>query len=300
MSFRIGESVASALSHRFGIALAGRTGSNDAGSYFEVYPSDIEESESFKLQIRLGWHNLEGLFLPGSFSAPLIQAMGRAGNEQRSVFKSFADSIIKDGGRIVMTLNGSPVLPLNEATWAAEWHQLSVSFKKSPIDVSQNDTALAVSWTGRFLGMFLALAPTEEIRDEPGRKGQPEGNVQIIEVTRYERSRLNRAACLQLQGTKCLACGFDFADKYGPLGEGFIHVHHVVPVSEIGTNYVIDPSRDLIPLCANCHSMIHLKEVALTLEQLQNIIEKAVQQRSNGTSETASLSPSIGLNHDSR
>ncbi|HEY8753220.1 MAG TPA: HNH endonuclease [Arthrobacter sp.] len=37
-----------------------------------------------------------------------------------------------------------------------------------------------------------------------------------------------------------------------------MHVHHIVPVSQLGDGYQLDPIADLVPLCANCHSIAHL------------------------------------------
>ncbi len=36
------------------------------------------------------------------------------------------------------------------------------------------------------------------------------------------------------------------------MGEGFIHVHHLKPLSEVGYEYRVDPIRDLRPVCPNC------------------------------------------------
>jgi predicted HNH restriction endonuclease len=80
-------------------------------------------------------------------------------------------------------------------------------------------------------------------------------------------------------GATCLACGFNFAAVYGELGEGFIHVHHLVPVSQIGKEYVIDPIRDLRPVCPNCHAMLHRNREPLTIENLRDIIESTRQAR---------------------
>ena len=50
--------------------------------------------------------------------------------------------------------------------------------------------------------------------------------------------------------------------------KNFIHVHHVTPISKVGREYKIDPIKDLIPLCPNCHAMIH-KDISL--EEIQKI-----------------------------
>lgn len=78
---------------------------------------------------------------------------------------------------------------------------------------------------------------------------------------RYERSRLARERCLARWGYKCYICGMDFESVYGEIGKGFIEVHHKVPISQRGGEYEFVPERDLVPLCSNCHSMVHYKTV---------------------------------------
>ena len=87
-----------------------------------------------------------------------------------------------------------------------------------------------------------------------------EGAVKQTLVNRYERSALARSKCIEYYGCKCYICGTDFEEEYGELGKGFIHVHHVIPLNEIGKEYQVDPVKDLIPICPNCHSMIHRKK----------------------------------------
>jgi 5-methylcytosine-specific restriction enzyme A len=102
--------------------------------------------------------------------------------------------------------------------------------------------------------------------------GFPEGAATQVMVNKYERDPRNRSAAISIHGYFCLACGFDFKKIYGELGSNFIIVHHVVPVSQIGSDYVINPAKDLITLCANCHAMIHRQNPPLSLEQLQSLI----------------------------
>lgn len=66
----------------------------------------------------------------------------------------------------------------------------------------------------------------------------------------------------------------DFEKQYGELGKGFIHVHHIVPISTIGGNYRIDYEKDLVPVCPNCHAMLHRngQDEILTVEELKIIL----------------------------
>ena len=90
-----------------------------------------------------------------------------------------------------------------------------------------------------------------------------EGKLIRTSVNRYERDRKARQACINHYGTKCDVCSFDFGSTYGPdIASGYIHVHHKKELSNIKGEYEVNPIADLIPLCANCHSAIHLTKPA--------------------------------------
>ena len=58
-----------------------------------------------------------------------------------------------------------------------------------------------------------------------------EGVKRQITVNTYERSTEARRKCIDHYGAQCAVCDFDFRDKYGPVGTGFIHVHHIISLS---------------------------------------------------------------------
>lgn len=99
-----------------------------------------------------------------------------------------------------------------------------------------------------------------------------EGEVHEVVQNRYERNREARGKCIETKGCKCAVCGMDFEEKYGEIGRGFIHVHHLIPISSIGKDYVIDPVNHLVPVCPNCHNMLHRKDPPMTPEELKKII----------------------------
>jgi hypothetical protein len=102
-----------------------------------------------------------------------------------------------------------------------------------------------------------------------------EGTVKQVTVNKYERDPKARLACIEHHGTSCSACGFEFRDAYGAIGRGFIHVHHLVPLSSIKQDYVVDPVEDLRPVCPNCHSMLHRKVPPFDIEELQSLMKKS-------------------------
>ena len=101
-----------------------------------------------------------------------------------------------------------------------------------------------------------------------------EGAIENVLATRYERNREARRVCLAHYGTTCRACDLEMGRMYGPLGEGYIHVHHKVPLSTIGEEYRLDPIKDLVPVCPNCHAILHRTATLLEVEALAEIIHE--------------------------
>ena len=110
-------------------------------------------------------------------------------------------------------------------------------------------------------------------------RGYPEGTATQVTVNKYERDPRNREEAIKYHGLKCLACGFDFASTYGPLGSSFIVVHHITPVSQLGEDYVIDPREDLVTICANCHAMIHRKNPPYSVQEIKDILKTTKDER---------------------
>ena len=107
-----------------------------------------------------------------------------------------------------------------------------------------------------------------------GRKTLKEGLTKQIKVNIYERNPIARSKCVEYHKAICKVCGFDFEKKYGIIGQGFIHVHHIVDISTIGDEYEVDYIKDLNPVCPNCHAMLHKKKPAYKIEELKLIINK--------------------------
>lgn len=102
----------------------------------------------------------------------------------------------------------------------------------------------------------------------------PEGAARTIRVNAFERSRQARDACVEHHGASCAACGLDFGQKYGQIAKGVIHVHHVVPIASVKHGYQVDPMRDLVPLCPNCHVVAHLKNPPYSVAELRAFIHQ--------------------------
>jgi 5-methylcytosine-specific restriction protein A len=100
-----------------------------------------------------------------------------------------------------------------------------------------------------------------------------EGAKTQIVVNSYERNLKARAECLRHHGVRCYVCEIDFESKYGDIGIGYIHVHHKIPLPNIGKEYEIDPKKDLIPVCPNCHTMLHRSDPPYEVEELRKMLK---------------------------
>jgi 5-methylcytosine-specific restriction protein A len=70
-----------------------------------------------------------------------------------------------------------------------------------------------------------------------------------------------------------MVCGFNFEDRYGELGAGYIEAHHLTPFSELhGQPKKLNPSTDFIVVRPNCHRMLHRKSPPVPPEELKELI----------------------------
>ena len=132
----------------------------------------------------------------------------------------------------------------------------------------RDESPIKVVWSFTSPGERRSEELPEEVAPGPT---YPEGATKTIIVNAYERNPAARKSCIAHFGCNCQVCGMSFEKTYGKLGEGYIHVHHIKPLSEIEGAYEVDPVADLIPVCPNCHAMIH-KRPHPTVEQLRQII----------------------------
>jgi 5-methylcytosine-specific restriction enzyme A len=100
-----------------------------------------------------------------------------------------------------------------------------------------------------------------------------EGASYTVQVNAFERNPVARQMCIAHYGTTCSVCGFDFGATYGRVADGYVQVHHLIPLASIGEEYVVDPVRDLRPVCANCHSVIHLRQPPYEIDDLCKILD---------------------------
>lgn len=162
------------------------------------------------------------------------------------------------------------------------------------LDLSVEAVALQPPWNKYFTPAELTTArerlaqfgyftrptpPTPSVQLSPDELSDganySEGDKTKITVIAYERNPEARRKCIQHYGAVCYVCGIDFANSYGDIGRGFIHVHHLTPFAEVTSSRRTDPVSDLRPVCPNCHSMLHRRNPPIPIAELKEIIRNA-------------------------
>lgn len=126
---------------------------------------------------------------------------------------------------------------------------------------------------------------TKEIENDFSTIIIEEGALSQIPANHRERSsKLRKAAISEFRRRSggiisCQVCGFDFEGTYGEIGRGYIHIHHRLPMHTLdieGSSQSVRKALEkLVPLCANCHAMIHRKrDKLLTPEELVALMER--------------------------
>lgn len=172
--------------------------------------------------------------------------------------------MIQGAKHVHWTPNGSGTgLPEDayDAVWAAwEAHSANDHAAPLPLPPSENE-ASSVSTAAR-------TAPQEDAASSV------EGRLVEGWSSRRERDPANRARCLAAHGYRCAVCAMSFAEEYGEIGEGFIHIHHEQPLaaSDDAAGAVHDPETTMKPVCPNCHAMLHRGQDA-TRGEVRSIAE---------------------------
>lgn len=270
--------LAKAVSTETGLGFVGAEGrSSDGVRWLELIPAGHPAGQTFAIRVEIGWRRIDVRFRLGSFASELMSSVRSTDESGRRIFRAVLDACINAGADVVLNVNGATRSHKDDALWYESWRSFGFAVGKGMLSINEgNDDAdmhLIEKWTARVAAAVIALLPVEEdVDDVIDAHGLPEGAKMRIEVNRYERDRRNRAAALAIHGHRCLACGTDMAERYGPVAEGLIEVHHIVPVSAVGPGYIINPKSDLIPLCPDCHSVAHRRSPPYSIKELQNML----------------------------
>jgi 5-methylcytosine-specific restriction protein A len=215
--------------------------------------------------------------VPDTFAGRLIRFLGDRAGEIADLWQQMVEEFESDGTKVAVTINGVARTPIESA--GAEWQSLEIEANTRihrPISPQTRGWALASSALG-VLALFAAYSDesVQEI-DEPGAE---EGTKVIRQSIGYERKHANRIRCLNHHGYNCAVCGFSFAQQYGSLGSGFVEVHHIFTVAAMPEGYRPDPKTEMVPLCSNCHKMVHRTVPPMNPDELRQRMNQSSSMR---------------------
>ena len=268
------------VSAETGLEFTGSKGLDGDGSrWFQLLPAGHPAGQTFTLRTVVGWRHIFVSFRPGNFAGELMAAMGSASEAGRSTFCSVLGACHEAGAEVHLKINGVAKNLEDETVWLVPWRSLELDIRRGMLNINEGnpeaDMRQIELWTSRAAAAVFALLPVEETKEDTPESvvGLPEGAKIRIEANRYERDRRNRAAALAIHGYNCSACGLDMGKLYGAIAAGMIEVHHVTPVSEVGSGYIINPKTDLIPLCPNCHAVAHRRSPPLSVTEIRLLLQ---------------------------
>ena len=237
----------------------------------------IESSlDTFHLKLSRSWKSTKVEFVPGAFASQVVTFLCKEILTHRVEIENLLQApgkSISDYGLDIDGKDFKTIQNLDENPHTLNFYLETMTPESSIEHLLLNEKEAILIELAVSIFATLLPRPSNSYSNPEEVTGFPEGAVTQVLVNKYERDPRNRAAAISAHGYACLACGFDFKKSYGELGANFIIVHHIVPVSQLGPDYLIDPARDLVSLCANCHAMIHREDPPLSLSQLKQIIE---------------------------
>ena len=126
-----------------------------------------------------------------------------------------------------------------------------------------------------FIDLYFLLATkdllpsSEALEDEEKDLGKEDLRA-LREHKRIERNQKLAARAKKVHGYVCQVCSFDFEERYGEIGKGYIEAHHLTPLSSLkGQKVFLDPKADFAVLCSNCHRMIHKSKFVSQIEKFR-------------------------------
>lgn len=254
-----------------------------SGGYFASFRfSDLKKPNGLSFVISSTPSRVVIEVILDPYAGGLLRQMSSTSGNDVFTWASVANRANELGIRINLEING--------VTRSDPFDQLKSIWDSFALECSQRQprgTSPEERWNNTIntaemaVSLVLCLLEIEEISDNPDEFenagilaffGESEGRKVIKTVNTYERSRKNRAACLAEHGYSCASCGLNFGRIYGERGAGYIEVHHREPVSLMGEPRPLNPKHDLVPLCANCHRMVHRSWPPMSPEDLSQLV----------------------------
>lgn len=242
---------------------------------FAVRMQELPKPYGFELAIAENFLNWELKVRFDDFSKGLIEIFQKNFDTSPEVFLEYTKLAEQKSKVFTLNVNGESLLTnLPSENWKSFEFRLTrtfVSFDDAPRVL--DSTLLEVFSILLPLSGLVSLEEDTSDNDSATYEGYREEGRRInAACSKYERSRFNRRLCLNHYGYRCNACGILLAEKYGDAGRDLIHVHHLTPVSMMEGPAILNPIKDLVPLCPNCHNVAHRRTPPYNLDELREFL----------------------------
>ena len=243
----------------------------DGSEYtFGLRLQQLAQPVGFEFRVQQTLMSTRAQLFMDSFPRDLLQTCKSSFTSRKGELHGVLESAKSSQVSIDFSVDGTRLEDLKDDS---EWETIEFSLHKKVENYEDALGCLKLIVLMAFSMMIpLITEESEGLLEEVDVEYAVEGAKTSVTVNKYERSRVNRAICLELFGFICGGCDARMADLYGPIGEGVIHVHHLEPVSIMESPRPLNPATDLIPLCPNCHTIVHRKSPPIGIAELRRII----------------------------
>lgn len=240
----------------------------------------IDRPTGFAIHVTPGLQITYADLVLDSLARPLLDTLEAASDADWEQVRALGKSLTSVSVSTSLEINGvtwpePSDIPTPEKVESFGLVAKVVSWHSSSTDDAVEAVASALAILIALLPIDVELPPNA-IEGVEGNEGEPEGGRQKSWVTRYERSKANRAVAILLHGTRCIVCNLDFGERYSEIGQGYVEIHHLTPLHLMDGPAIVNPLTDLVPLCANCHRMAHRAEPPHTPQKLRQSLHKQV------------------------
>jgi hypothetical protein len=238
----------------------------------EVRLQGLERPNAFSIAVTAGLQLVFAELKWDRIAQPMLSSIARADQNAWLHFSSLRSSLKESNISSLVRMNGEELdFSLERPTQLR-----SFELRTSTVDWRGTTTESAAEVAIASLSLIVGLLPLDvEVTSAHGGWEPEEEGLQIDgAITRYERSRSNRAVAILLHGTRCVVCRMDFGERYPEIGSGYVEIHHLTPLHVMLHADIVNPATDLVPLCSNCHRMAHRADPPYTPESLRAILSE--------------------------
>jgi 5-methylcytosine-specific restriction protein A len=282
--------VAKLVTSKCGVSVVVERGFQGDEQLFLISFTDLHPHETIGARVTFEFRGIRSEVFFGPFAGMTLERLAAAQQSAMERFVSHCETLQRSNVIVELRLDGVET-PITEfAGRRGQWSRIGWALKSRPMVVpslEDNSTQqLVAHWGALTLSLaldLLDLEPINELSVAMSEGVRYEGRELEVLSRRYERDRIARELCIAHFGYACVACSRVLADVYGIVAHQFIHVHHKNPLSLKKSEAVVDPVHDLVPVCPNCHAMLHQKSPPYSVEELREMLKRQARSSSNAT-----------------